>query len=654
MTPGIPIDQVMRRQSFYPYLIAVAVVGLVALFRASVIGPWMGDRAPFGLFTMAIIFSAWMGGFLPGLFATALSMALGSFLFVAPHSFTPQNTAILVIFFINGVLISLVCGFLRQSRRKAEAAREKVEIGELKLRESEGRFRQLADSAPVLIWMSDASGECTWFNRSWLDFTGRSMEQETGNRWLEGVHPEDRERFSMVYGEHFNAREPFEIDYRLKRHDGVYRWIMDRGIPLSGAEGNFIGYIGSCVDINARKEAEDHREVLLKIEQTARLEAERTAVLKDEFLATVSHEMRTPLTAMLGWVQLLRNGSLAGDSVPQALETIERNARAQAKMIDDLLDMSRTLSGRMRLDAQQVSPAEVVEAAITAAEPAAAAKKIRLICRKDTKSGFVSGDATRLQQVICNLISNAIKFTPSGGEVTVSVMNANTRVEISVCDTGEGITPEFLPHVFDRFRQQDASTIRKHQGLGLGLSIVKQLVELHDGSVRAESQGSDQGATFVVTLPLVAGVQDRPVEKPVVRRETQSKGETLPSLLGTKILVVDDDSDARELLRSILAHNGASVRTAASALDAVKELESRRPDVLVSDIGMPGQDGYELIRKIRALGREAGGQTPAVALTAFTRSDDRRRAIGAGFQIHLSKPIEAAELVTVVASLVKR
>ena len=646
-------DQAMRRQIFYPYLIAVAAVLLAALFRASMLGSWMGDQAPLGLFTMAILLSAWMGGLLPGLFATALSMAIGSLLFIAPYTFTPAHTMILAIFLINGSLISLVCGSLRQSRRKAEAAREEVEIGQLKLRESEDRFRQLADSAPVLIWMWDVFGECVWFNRSWLGFTGRLMEQETGHRWLEGVHPEDREHCSKTYAKSFHARQPFEMDYRLKRHDDVYRWIMARGIPLSGAKGEFLGYIGSAVDINERKQAEDNRAELLQIEQTARFEAERTAMLKDEFLAIVSHEMRTPLTAILGWVQLLRNGSLPPATVPQALETIERNARAQAKLIDDLLDMSRVLSGRLRLDVHPVSPSETVEAAIAAAEPSAAAKNIHLTSRLDSKGGMVSGDPGRLQQIVLNLLSNAIKFTPSGGQVTVCVSHFANEVEISVSDTGEGIKPEFLPHVFDRFRQQDASTIRKHPGLGLGLSTAKQLVELHGGSVRAESQGPDKGATFVVSLPLMAEGKEKPAGKPAARLETDSIGEALPSLLRTKILVVDDDSDAREVLRSILAQNGASVRTAGSASEAVKEFEMRRPDVLVSDIGMPGEDGYALIRSIRILDQKAGGLTPAIALTAFTRSDDRRRAIGAGFQIHLSKPIEAAELVTVVASLVK-
>ncbi len=641
----------MRRQRLYPYAVATAAVFLAVASRALLPGSWWtGDRPPWELFTLSVILAAWTGGTRPGLFAMALSVAVGWWLFMVPHP--SHQIATLAIFVLNGCLISLVCGSLRRNGKNAEAARE--QSGDLNLRESEERFRHAANSSPVLIRMSDASGGSTWFNQSWLEFTGRPMEQETGHRWLEGVHPEDRQQYTTSHKQHWDNHEPFEMDYRLKRHDGVYRWIMDRGIPLPGEEGPFPGFISSCVDINERKEAEDSREGLLKIEQTARLEAERTVALKDEFLATVSHEMRTPLTAMLGWVQLLRNGSLPADTVPQALETIERNARVQAKLIEDLLDVSRILSGRLRLDLQHLNPIDMVMAAITAAEPAAAAKHIRLTRSFDSKVGLVSGDTDRLQQIVWNLLSNAIKFSPSGGEVTISVWPINNRVEISVSDTGEGIDPDFLPYVFDRFRQKDASTRRKYHGLGLGLSIVKQLVELHGGSVRAESQGPGQGATFVVALPRVAEAPNQPAEKPAAFPGTASTDESLPSLLGTKILVVDDDSDAREILRSILAHNGASVRTASTAQEALTQLETRRPDILVSDIGMPGQDGYELIRSIRALDPKDGGRTPAVALTAFTSSEDRRRAIGAGFQIHLSKPIEAAELVTVVASLVTR
>lgn len=641
-----------RSQRFVPYLAAIGAVLLVAALRGAL--PLMGDRSPFGLFTLAIILSAWMGGFFPGLMATVLAVAMGTYFFILPKGFTNVHAVLLATFCLNGFLISLVCEMLHRARRRAEETREAAETSQAELKASEERFRQLADSAPVLIWISDTTRRATWFNRPWLEFTGRTMEQEIGEGWAENVHPQDRERSLQIYAENFDARTPFEMDYRLRRHDGVYRWTMDRGIPRFGSTGQFLGFMGSCIDIHERKEAENNSEALLKIEQEARVEAERTALLKDEFLATVSHEMRTPLTAMLGWVQLLRSGSLSGDTVPQALETIERNARAQAKLIDDLLDMSRILSGRLRLDVQRVNPLEAVEAAIAAAEPAAAARKIKLSSVLDPHTGAVTGDPTRLQQIIWNLLNNAIKFTPAGGRVTVALERVGSHIKISVSDTGEGIKTEFLPHVFDRFRQQDASTVRRHQGLGLGLAIVKQLVDLHGGSVLAKSGGPGEGSTFVVSLP-VAAVHGEPLrEKSAARNDLPASHEPTPSLLGIKILVVDDDADARELLRSILAQSGASVRTAGSATEALDQFESRRPDVLVSDIGMPEQDGYSLIRSVREREGDKDGHVPALALTAFARSDDRRRAIGAGFHMHLSKPVEPAELVTVVASLVKR
>jgi len=643
---GTPLQRVL------PYLVAIGVVLLVAVLREAL--PIMGDRSPFGVFTLAIILSAWLGGFFPGLLATIFAVAIGTYFFVIPHGFTQVHAVLLATFSLNGFLISLVCEMLHRSRRRAEEARENAEKSREELKSSEERFRQLADSAPVLIWISDTARRATWFNRAWVEFTGRPMEQDLGEGWIENVHPEDRARCLQLHADHFDTRSPFEIDYRLRRHDGIHRWIMDRGIPRFGPAGQFLGFMGSCIDIHERKEAENNSEALLKIEQEARVEAEHTALLKDEFLATVSHEMRTPLTATLGWVQLLRNGSLSGDTVPQALETIERNARAQAKLIDDLLDMSRILSGRLRLDVQRVNPLEAVEAAIAAAEPAAAARKVRLLSVLDPHTGAVTGDPTRLQQIIWNLLNNAIKFTPPDGKVTVILEKLGSQVEISVSDTGEGIKPEFLPHVFDRFRQQDASTVRRHQGLGLGLAIVKQLVELHGGSVHAQSPGPGKGSTFVVSLPIAAEQDKQPREKNAVRLDAPAPQEPTPSLLGIKVLVVDDDADARELLRSILAQSGASVRTASSANEALSQFESRRPDVLVSDIGMPEQDGYSLIRNVRARENGTGGHVPALALTAFARSDDRRRAIGAGFHMHLSKPVEPAELVTVVASLVKR
>ncbi|MFO0843676.1 MAG: ATP-binding protein [Gemmataceae bacterium] len=365
----------------------------------------------------------------------------------------------------------------------------------------------------------------------------------------------------------------------------------------------------------------------------------------------MSHELRTPLNAILGWARILQLGQAGPDDLREGLEVIERNSKAQAQLIEDLLDLSRIISGKLRLDVQRVALLDVIEQALAAVAPAAEAKGVRLHRVLDPLAGPVSGDPARLQQVVWNLLSNAVKFTPKGGKVQVVLERVNSHVEISVSDTGQGIRPEFLPYVFDRFRQADSSTTRRHGGLGLGLSIVKQLIEMHGGSVRAKSPGEGQGATFTVSLP-VPVVHDAAAG----RRPQPSPEQPCPPrthLGGVKVLVVDDESDSRELVRRILRACEAEVFTAGSAEEAAAAAERHRPHVLVSDIGMPGQDGYDLIRRVRAAGRSAR-EMPAVALTAFARPEERRRALLAGFQVHIAKPVDPEELVALVASLVGR
>jgi signal transduction histidine kinase/CheY-like chemotaxis protein len=387
--------------------------------------------------------------------------------------------------------------------------------------------------------------------------------------------------------------------------------------------------------------------------QAARQSAEEASRLKDEFLATVSHELRTPLTAMLGWAYLLRAGHLDEPSAKNALETIERNARAQSQLIDDLLDVSRIITGKLRLDVRQIDPLSFIDSAIEALRPAAEAKGVRLQKVLDTGVNSIAGDPARLQQVIWNLLSNAIKFTPKGGQVQVRLERVNSHIEIAVSDTGSGISPKFLPHVFDRFRQADQSTTREYGGLGLGLAIVRHLVELHGGTVRAESLGEGEGATFTVLLPLLT-VYHSEVE---IARVHPKATDTPPSpdcpekLDGLKVLVVDDEANTRELLSVVLTRCGAIVTTAGNVREALSSIESSRPDVLISDIGMPGGDGYELIRKVRALTAEQGGKIPAVALTAYARTEDRLRVLRSGYQMHIPKPVELTELVAVVANL---
>jgi signal transduction histidine kinase/ActR/RegA family two-component response regulator len=448
--------------------------------------------------------------------------------------------------------------------------------------------------------------------------------------------------------------EPWEDTFPLRRHDGTYRWHLSRARPIRDSAGKITVWFGTNTDITEQREFAEEREHLLAAERAARSEAERVGRMKDEFLATLSHELRTPLSAMLGWSQLLQ-GQQDEETVQEGLAVIERNARAQTKLIEDLLDMSRIVSGKIRLDVQHVELASVINASVDLLKPSADAKEIRLHRVLDPLASPVSGDPNRLQQVVSNLLSNAIKFTPKGGKVEILLERVNSHVEVTVTDTGQGIAPDFLPHVFDRFRQADASTTRKYGGLGLGLSIVKQLVELHGGTVGAKSAGEGEGATFTVKLPLaITRRQLKDREHPTAVMHLSQPEDLRISLDGTMVLVVDDEPDARELIERLLAERKAGVLTAESADDALHLLTTRRPDIVLSDIGMPHKDGYDFIRSVRALPADAGGKIPAIALTAFARSEDRTRAMMAGYQVHLSKPVEPRELIATVASLVGR
>ncbi|HEY0169484.1 MAG TPA: PAS domain S-box protein [Pyrinomonadaceae bacterium] len=385
-------------------------------------------------------------------------------------------------------------------------------------------------------------------------------------------------------------------------------------------------------------------------------EAREANRLKDEFLATVSHELRTPLTSILGWAHMLRTGQFDGKSAANAFETIERNARAQAQLIEDLLDVSRIITGKLRIDVRPIDPNSFIEAAVEAVRPAAEAKGVRVQKVIDTGLVSVSGDPVRLQQVIWNLLSNAIKFTKRGGRIQVRLERVNSHVEIAVSDTGSGIAHDFLPHVFDRFRQADGTTTRHHGGLGLGLAIVRHLVELHGGSVRAESPGEGQGSTFTVLLPVAPVYSNDSAEERVhpAARETLPAFECPDRLDGLRVLVVDDEPDTREMLRAGLVHCGAEVSVAGSAEEALSEMGNSPPDVLISDIGMPDEDGYALIRKVRGLPAARGGNVPAIALTAYARTEDRLQALRAGYHMHVTKPVELTELAAVVSSLAKR
>jgi signal transduction histidine kinase/ActR/RegA family two-component response regulator len=396
------------------------------------------------------------------------------------------------------------------------------------------------------------------------------------------------------------------------------------------------------------KLGEAERERILLREQAARAEAEAANRVKDEFLSTLSHELRTPLTSIIGWTNLMRAGQVKGEVQAQALETIERNARIQSRLIDDLLDLSRIISGKLLLDTREVDMERVVADSIEVVRPAANAKGIRLAFECEPGAKVVSGDPARLQQVAWNLLSNAVKFTPEGGSVGVSLKSGGSRVCLSVSDTGKGINPEFLPHVFDRFQQGDQKTTRAYGGLGLGLAIVRHLVELHGGTAQAESEGEGLGSTFTVAFPLAQAPAacECAGDDQEARLRARAEG-----LAGVRVLVVDDELDTRSLISTVIAQSGAEVAACSSAGEALEKLKTWRPHILMSDIGMPGEDGYSLIRRVRALPAERGGRTPAAALTAYARDEDRARAIAAGYQLHIAKPFSPGDLIAAVSDL---
>lgn len=403
--------------------------------------------------------------------------------------------------------------------------------------------------------------------------------------------------------------------------------------------------------IDAIRHGQNERQTLLESERAARQELERAGRIKDEFLATLSHELRTPLNAILGWAQIIKMDPSDAETVSEGVSVIDRNVRVQAQLIEDLLDVSRIISGKVRLEVQRVSLVGVIDAALESVMPALSAKEIRLEKVIDPSVGSVSGDPARLQQVLWNLLSNAIKFTPVNGTITVLAQRAQSRLEISVTDSGEGIAPEFLPQLFERFTQADASTTRRHGGLGLGLSIVRSLVEMHGGTISAQSPGKGQGATFTVRLPLRSAPS---IDREAMRASESTAGRLMlgdpTKLQGLRILVVDDEQDARELVQRFLVEYGATPAMAASAQEAQTLLPTFKPDIIISDIGMPTQDGFEFMRAVRVQGLK----TPAVALTAFARPEDRIRSIQAGYQMHLPKPVEPAELIAVIANLAGR
>ena len=681
------------------YAIGALAVLLIAALKLS-FDAYIGTAVLFLLFSAAVLASAWIGGSMPGVATTLLSGAVsGSFLVHSRFLFgsQPGDTILIILFLIEGTLISLAAGQVRSARgqrvpgtaraletfpaaRKAESAASDLRIeietldelrlalgGELNI----ARLVEGVTEAGVAITgaafgaflYADVSGGWTHFVTGappdlFVDFPISQDTDAFGSPVRGGVWRSDDLTEDPRYGENL----PFKrmTGGQAPARSYVAAPVRSRSGQLLG--GLFFGHPDPGV-FRARDERlvaglAAHAAIALdnahlyREAQEARRTAEAASQIKDEFLATLSHELRTPLNAIVGWAHLLKRGRLSPDEVRDAIDTILRNATAQSQIVEELLDVSRIATGKMQLDLQPVEVGAVVKASVGTVTPAANAKDIRLQFIEDPAGSHVIGDPERLQQVFWNLLSNAIKFTEKHGRVRVSVQSVDSSVEIAVADNGIGIDPEFLPIMFNRFTQMDSSSTRAARGLGVGLAITRQLVELHGGSVEAESPGTGQGSTFTVSLPRSPVTAASAGERIYSRADVAVGLEETPDLAGVEVLIVDDDGDARMLVAKVLEGQGAFVTAVSTARKALEILGRKRIDVLLSDIEMPGTNGYQLVQELRLRSSQEGGAVPAVALTAYARTEDRLRALRAGFQLHLSKPVQPSELVAVVASLV--
>ena len=540
--------------------------------------------------------------------------------------------------------------------RDLEVAGHARERAERSARECEGRLAALVDQPTAGLAQTDLEGRFVVVNRRYRELVGRAPDKKMDGSFADTVHADDRDRAAAAL-RGLTVDEPdAAVETRYARADGSLRWV-DVSLSLVREAGAPRSVAIVAFDATGRHAAEEaaragdlERGELLARERKARREAEAASQARDEFLAVVSHELRTPLNTLRLWAGVLRNGPRDAQTIARAVDTIDRSAILQARLIDDLLDASRIVSGRLRLAIERLDLRRIITEAIETVRPAAENRAITLTTALDAAVGPVLGDATRLQQVVWNLLSNAVRFTPAGGRVAVGLRPVGQEAELTVTDSGRGMGPGLLPRVFDRFRQGESGTMRSHGGLGLGLSIARQIVELHGGTIRAASPGEGHGATFTVTLPLVASPALRPGPPPRVRAEQPDRAPAR-QLENVDVLVVDDDAETREVLKVALGFEGARVTTAPSVADAVAAIEARWPDVLVSDIGMPGEDGYDLIRRVRRLEAARGRHIPAIALTAYAAAEDRRRTLQAGYDSHLAKPVEASAFAPLIASL---
>jgi PAS domain S-box-containing protein len=562
------------------------------------------------------------------------------------------------IFVSIGVFMSGVTEALHRMERRQRSAAWQAETNRAAAQASRdimARWGALVESADDAIIGKTVDGLITSWNPAAERMFGYSAAEAVG-QMITLIIPEERLLEEADVVSRIRRGESVEHFETVRQAKNGRRLDISLSVsPIRDATGRIVGASKIARDIGERKRMEAEHQALLAREQTARAEAEAANRAKDEFLAVLSHELRTPLNAVYGWARMLQTGQIDAPERPGALDAIVRNANAQVQLIDDLIEVSRVMTGKMRLDVRAIDLKAVMEAALDTVRPAAVAKNIKLQTVLDPRAGLIVGDPDRLQQVVWNLLMNAVKFTPKQGRVQVQLRRVNSHIELVVSDSGQGIPRHVLPFIFDRFTQADSSPTRMHSGLGLGLTLVKHLVELHGGTVTAQSAGEDQGATFTVTLPLpIAQIAPGPVPR-VHPTAGPLEASTVPGRLdGLRVLVVDDDPEALQLISTILQRAGGMVMVCRSAAEAFDVLRQWQPGVLLSDIEMPGEDGYSLIRKVRTLGADEGGRVPAIALTAYGRAEDRVRSLSAGYNMHVPKPVDPGELTTIIASITGR
>ncbi|WP_298910733.1 response regulator [uncultured Nostoc sp.] len=537
---------------------------------------------------------------------------------------------------------------VQRALREAKERRERQQAEEL-LQKSEARYRRIVDTSYEGIWMIDSQSRTEFVNQRLSEMLGYPAQEMLGRSMFDFMDQADGIVVEKILK--WLKREGSDLkEGQLRCKDGSYIWTLISARAIFSEQNEFLGAIAMLTDISDRKRTESERDRLFQLEQTARAEAEAANRIKDEFLAVLSHELRSPLNPILGWAKLLQSRKFDDTALQKALETIERNAKLQAELIEDLLDVSRILQGKLNLKMIPVNLPSTIQAAMETVRLAAEAKTIQIERMLDPKAK-VLGDSARLQQVFWNLLSNAVKFTPIGGKVNVQLECIDAQVQITVSDTGKGIHSDFLVHVFDYFRQGDSTTTRKFGGLGLGLAIARHLVEMHGGTISAESLGEEQGAIFTIMLPLLkdsAIIEDDP------NADSSTAIFASSPLMGVQILVVDDNTDSRNFFSFVLEQFGAIVTAVGSADEALQALTQSKPDILLSDIGMPEMNGYMLMQQVRDLEAEVGGkQIPAIALTAYAGEINQQQALRAGFQQHIVKPVAPEELLMAISNLVR-